>query len=88
MKFGTGISWQTILPGILTIICGTAVTIGGFLDPVVAAIAIPAGIGMITGGIGLLRAKALNVTGVPNAIDPKHLAQEPATTSVPLTTKN
>jgi hypothetical protein len=68
-----------MIPGLATILCGVGVIIGGFLVPSAAAIAIPAGIGMVTGGIGLLRAKAVNVTGVANAQDPAHQAFTPTT---------
>lgn len=59
-----GASWKTSLYGIVTILCGAALTAASFYVPVIAAITVPAGIGMMTAGGGLLMAKDRGVTGI------------------------
>lgn len=52
-----GKSWRTTLWGIVMIVCGGCVVAGAFIVPAVAVVAIPAGLGFMAGGGGLLTAK-------------------------------
>lgn len=75
-----GKSWKTTIGGIIGILSGLAIVAGTFFTPTgiaLAAITIPAGVGLIGNGIGNLMAKDRDVTGVPNADNDKYLAKTP-----------
>lgn len=74
----SGKSWKTSSMGIITMICGAAMIVGGFIVPVTAWISMPGGVGLMAVGRGLVFAKDKDVIGVQNAMNPTYEAVTPS----------